>query len=48
MPLEEFFCRFGVPLKINSDQGQNFESSILWEVCKPLQIKHALHLCILS
>ena len=32
----EFICRFGVPLEIHSDQGRNFESHLLAEVCSLL------------
>jgi len=30
--VSNFFCRFGVPMELHSDQGQNFESRLLWEV----------------
>ncbi|XP_050710863.1 protein NYNRIN-like isoform X1 [Eriocheir sinensis] len=33
------FCRFGVPNELHSDQGRNFESTVLAECCKLLGIK---------
>ena len=36
--VEEFVCRFGVPLEFHSDQGQNFESTVFREMCKILGI----------
>ena len=35
----EFICRFGVPRELHSDQGTNFESKVMAEVCKLLDIK---------
>jgi hypothetical protein len=32
--VENFFCRFGAPLELHSDQGRNFESAVMAEVCK--------------
>ena len=29
-----FFCRFGFPAKLHADQGRNFESAIVKELCK--------------
>ncbi|KAG8003754.1 hypothetical protein GBF38_007721 [Nibea albiflora] len=29
-----FFCRFGFPAKLHADQGHNFESAIVKELCK--------------
>ncbi len=36
--VNDFFSRFGYPLKLVSDQGRNFESSLFKEVCRVLQI----------
>ncbi|CAK1598437.1 unnamed protein product [Parnassius mnemosyne] len=32
--VHEVFCRYGVPLEIQSDQGRNFESQIFQETCR--------------
>ena len=37
--VDDMFCRFSVPEQIHSDQGKQFESSLLQEVCKILNIK---------
>ena len=37
--VNEFVCRFGVPLKLHSDQGTNFESAMFREMCLLLSIK---------
>ena len=37
--VSEFVCRFGVPREIHSDQGSNFESKVMTEVCKLLDIE---------
>ena len=37
--VSEFVCRFGVPRELHSDQGTNFESKIMAEVCKLLDIE---------
>ncbi|KAK0150479.1 Pro-Pol polyprotein [Merluccius polli] len=29
-----FFCRFGFPAKLHADQGHNFESAVVKELCK--------------
>ncbi len=34
----EFISRFGAPLELHTDQGQNFESSLFRNVCSLLQI----------
>ena len=36
---ERFFSHYGFPEKILSDQGQNFESNLIAELCKIAQIK---------
>lgn len=33
-----FFCRFGFPVKLHTDQGRNFESAIVKELCKCMGI----------
>ena len=37
--VDEFFCRFSVPSQLHSDQGRQFESSLIKEICKLLDIK---------
>ena len=37
--VRNFFCRFGTPMEIHSDQGRNFESNVFAEVCKIMGIK---------
>ena len=36
---EKFFVHYGFPQKILSDQGRNFESNLIAELCKLTQIK---------
>ena len=36
--VEEFICRFGIPVQIHTDQGRNFESNLFKEVCRLLDI----------
>ena len=37
--VNHFFCRFGYPVQIVSDQGKAFEANLFSEVCKLLQIR---------
>ena len=39
--VNEFFCRFGCPLQIFTDQGRNFESNLFVQMCKLLNIHKA-------
>lgn len=36
--VEHFFCRFGIPLELHTDQGKNFDSNLLKSVCSRLSI----------
>ncbi|KAJ8348153.1 hypothetical protein SKAU_G00267420 [Synaphobranchus kaupii] len=36
--VEEMFTRFGAPAELHSDQGRNFESQLMAEVCKLLGV----------
>lgn len=36
---EEFFSRFGLPEELHSDQGRNFESQVLTEMCRRLGVR---------
>ena len=35
----EFICRYGIPLELHSDQGRNFESELIKQICELLQMK---------
>ena len=37
--VKEWFQKYGVPLKIHSDQGRNFESDLIKKLCKIYNIK---------
>ena len=37
--VKEWFVRFGVPIRIHSDQGRNFESDLVKELCNMYQIQ---------
>ena len=36
--VNEFICRFGIPEQLHTDQGKNFESTLIKEICKILGI----------
>ena len=35
----QFFCRYGIPRQLHSDQGTDFQSELFREVCRLLQIE---------
>ena len=37
--VNEVICRFGVPDSLHTDQGKNFESALVREICEVLGIK---------
>ena len=37
--IDEMFCRFSPPEQLHSDQGRQFESNLIAEICKMLGIK---------
>jgi len=37
--VEEFVCRYGVPARVHTDQGADFESHLFKHICKLLDIK---------
>lgn len=37
--VQEFICRYGIPRELHSDQGRNFESNVMAEICRMLGIK---------
>ena len=37
--IDEFFCRFGMPLSIHTDQGSNFVGNVFKSVCELLEIR---------
>ena len=39
MLVSEWFMRYGVPERLHSDQGRNFESSLIAELCKIYNVK---------
>ena len=41
--MKDFFCRFGIPCKISSDQGTHFTAEVVREMCRALQIQQHLN-----
>ncbi len=37
--VDEVFCRFSIPEQLHSDQGRQFESEVIGEICKLLHIR---------
>lgn len=37
--VEEFWCRYGIPTELHSDQGRDSESLLFAELCKLLEIR---------
>ncbi len=37
--VSEWFCKFGVPARIHSDQGRSFESSLIQQLCSLYQVE---------
>ena len=37
--VDEMFCRFSPPEQLHSDQGQQFESALVKEICNILEVK---------
>ena len=37
--VNEFICRFGVPEQLHTDQGRNFESTLIKQICQLLGIR---------
>ena len=40
--VDEMFCRFSPPEQLHSDQGAQFESKLMKEICKTLHIKNII------
>ena len=41
--VDEMFCRFSPPEQLNSDQGHQFESELVKEICKLLGVRKNSH-----
>ncbi len=37
--VDEVFCRYGVPAQLHADQGRDFESKLIQEICKLMEIE---------
>ena len=37
--VNEFICRFGVPEQLHTDQGRNFESTLIKQICRLLGVR---------
>ena len=37
--VNDFVCRFGVPESLHTDQGRNFESALIKEICQLLGVR---------
>ena len=40
--VDELFCRFSIPEQIHSDQGRQFESNLVQEICKLLHVNNTV------
>ena len=36
--VQNWICRYGVPMEVHTDQGRNFEANVLQEICQLLGI----------
>ena len=45
---DEMFCHFSTPKQLHSDQGMQFESKLVHDICNLLQQRHKQHCAISS